>query len=118
MGRWTDEKEIEYIRNKLPKDEKSIVFSHNDLLANNVLLNDAKKFFFIDFEYSCFNYRTYDLANYLLESIFNYDVTEPPYFSLNKEPISIELIEDVMRHYALRYLYDMSEEEEEKVVND
>lgn len=36
MAHWFSEKECEFLRDILPKDD--IVFSHNDLLANNILL--------------------------------------------------------------------------------
>lgn len=56
------------MKKNLPKSEESIVFSHNDLLANNVLIDEKHKFFFIDFEYACYNYRSFDIANYFIES--------------------------------------------------
>lgn len=53
-----------------------MVFSHNDLLANNVLIRkDNGKFVFIDFEYVTYNFPFYDIANYFEESSINYEVT-------------------------------------------
>ena len=50
-----------------------MVFSHNDLLVNNVLIRkDNKKFIFIDFEYATYNFPFYDIANYFEESFINY----------------------------------------------
>lgn len=66
-----------------PLESSPLVFSHNDLLANNVLLRvPDSKAIFIDYEYSCFNYRIFDIANYFNETEYNYDVTEPPYFGV------------------------------------
>lgn len=59
------------------------MFSHNDLLANNILLRQPDgKAVFIDYEYSCFNYRIFDIANYFVESQYNYDVDSEPYFGI------------------------------------
>ncbi len=53
--------------------EWEMVFSHNDLLANNILIRkDNKKFIFIDFEYATYNFDFYDIANYFEESSINY----------------------------------------------
>ncbi len=63
------ESEIKFVINNLPKNEKSVVFSHNDLLANNILICEPGKVIkFIDFEYSCYNFRTFDIGNYFVES--------------------------------------------------
>lgn len=85
----------------MPKSEESKVFSHNDLLANNVLINKERQFFFIDFEYSSYNYRTYDIGNYFMESQWNYEITEPPFFHIDDEPVDIEKIRDMIKYYAL-----------------
>jgi thiamine kinase-like enzyme len=62
---------------------EGLVFSHNDLLANNVLIQkETHNFVFIDYEYASYNFPIFDLANYICESEFNYDVNEPPYFAL------------------------------------
>ena len=48
-----------------PLERQSLVFSHNDLLANNIIVkNSNNKFIFIDYEYSTYNYPIYDIANY------------------------------------------------------
>jgi thiamine kinase-like enzyme len=42
-----------------------MVFSHNDLISNNVLLLKKNgKAVLIDYEYACYNFSFYDLANY------------------------------------------------------
>lgn len=37
---------------------------------------------FIDYEYTCYNYRAFDIANYFIESMIDYEVSEPPYFTV------------------------------------
>ncbi len=34
----------------------------------------------IDYEYASYNYPIFDIANYICETEFDYDITEPPYF--------------------------------------
>ncbi|KAJ6796321.1 putative ethanolamine kinase [Iris pallida] len=44
------------------------VFSHNDLLSGNLMLNEKEeKLYFIDFEYGSYSYRGYDIANHFNE---------------------------------------------------
>jgi thiamine kinase-like enzyme len=58
-----------------PISSDGLIFSHNDLLANNVLIaNSNHKYIFIDYEYSTYNYRIFDIANYFNEYSFDYDV--------------------------------------------
>lgn len=45
-----------------------VVFSHNDLLSGNLMLNESEeKLYFIDFEYGSYSYRGYDIANHFNE---------------------------------------------------
>ena len=42
-----------------------VVFCHNDLLGGNILYSGATgRLVFIDFEYSCYNYAAFDIANH------------------------------------------------------
>ncbi|KAJ9163121.1 hypothetical protein P3X46_022824 [Hevea brasiliensis] len=45
-----------------------VVFSHNDLLSGNLMLNeDEDKLYFIDFEYGSYSYRGFDIGNHFNE---------------------------------------------------
>ena len=47
------------------RDLSRIVFSHNDLLGGNILYSGTTgRLVFIDFEYSCYNYAAFDIANH------------------------------------------------------
>jgi choline/ethanolamine kinase len=85
---WISREEIEFIREAVkPLQKESLIFSHNDLLANNVLIaNDTGKYIFIDYEYSTYNYAIFDIANYFNENEIDYDKKEPPYFGINQLP--------------------------------
>uniref|UniRef100_A0A6P8HLA6 Choline/ethanolamine kinase-like n=1 Tax=Actinia tenebrosa TaxID=6105 RepID=A0A6P8HLA6_ACTTE len=86
-------KEFDNLRNYITSksSQAAIVFCHNDLQEGNILAvpqstnNDCKEdynFQFIDFEYSAYNYRAYDIANHFCEWIFDYTVKEPPHFGV------------------------------------
>ncbi|KRZ95831.1 Choline kinase alpha [Trichinella sp. T8] len=63
--------------NKFDKLE-TINASSNILLPNEC--SSHKDIMFIDFEYSSYNYRGFDLANHFCEWIFDCTITEPPGF--------------------------------------
>lgn len=46
-----------------------VLFCHNDLTRGNILLADDKTISFVDFEYSAYNYRGYDIGNFFCESM-------------------------------------------------
>ncbi|CAP29573.1 Protein CBG10061 [Caenorhabditis briggsae] len=63
----------------------TVVFAHNDLWSANILqLNDTKEIVFIDFEYSSYNWRSYDLSMHLSECAFDYRVPFPPGVHVNQ----------------------------------
>lgn len=62
-------KEVDYIaRSELIRNEKDIVFCHNDTLPRNLILShDETKVLIIDLEYADYNGRGFELANHFLE---------------------------------------------------
>ncbi|XP_003578170.1 probable ethanolamine kinase [Brachypodium distachyon] len=76
-----------------------VVFSHNDLLSGNLMLNDLEeKLYFIDFEYGSYSYRGYDIANHFNEYAgFDCD------YSLYPD-------KDVQYHFFRNYLADRPSE--------
>ncbi|KAL3685860.1 hypothetical protein R1sor_003882 [Riccia sorocarpa] len=62
------QEEIDELKRSSKSLEAPIVFAHNDLLSGNVMYNEEEdKMYFIDFEYSTYNYRGYDIANHFNE---------------------------------------------------
>ena len=57
--------ELSFMEENL-KNRSDVVFCHNDLLLKNFIKND-KSVELIDFEYSGYNYRAFDLANHFNE---------------------------------------------------
>lgn len=80
--KWISPEEVEFITKVTEPYEGELVFSHNDLLANNILIDASGKTVFIDYEYGCYNYPIFDIANYFNETQIDYDVLEPPFFSI------------------------------------
>ena len=87
---------------KLSAFDDRIVFSHNDLLANNILILDSdKSVSFIDFEYCHYNLRTYDISNYFNESKYDYCNPETPFYYVDNKEILREEYEDFIRVYLV-----------------
>ena len=53
---------------------EDVLFTHNDIQENNILAwnNDKTKLTLIDFEYSSLNFRGYDIAAYMNETMIDY----------------------------------------------
>ncbi|KYR00596.1 hypothetical protein DLAC_02615 [Tieghemostelium lacteum] len=59
---------IEFLKNRYQNESKHVTFCHNDLIPRNMIYdNDNDQVRFIDFEYSGYNYRGYDLGNFFCE---------------------------------------------------
>ncbi|KAL7137701.1 hypothetical protein ABFS83_10G110700 [Erythranthe nasuta] len=61
-------KEITNLKVMTDRFNAPIVYSHNDLLSGNLMMNDDEgKLYFIDFEYGSYNYRGFDIGNHFNE---------------------------------------------------
>lgn len=112
--------EINHMEKLFHKSNAPLVFSHNDLHQNNILLlqedlkeiNDEDRKFLddrivlIDFEYCSYNYRTFDIANHLSEWCFDYNGQEYPFFNacLDRFPS-----EERQRKFLEFYINELSE---------
>lgn len=60
--------EFQFIQKELSTVDSPLVFTHNDLLAPNIIYNPNKdNIRFIDYEYASYNYRGFDLGNHFCE---------------------------------------------------
>lgn len=100
--------EINYLSALLQASRAPLVFSHNDLHQNNVImLHKSEKdetlddrIVLIDFEYCSYNYRTFDIANHLSEWCFDYNGDEYPHFTASIERFpSEEKQRQFLKHY-------------------
>ncbi|PXF42097.1 putative ethanolamine kinase [Gracilariopsis chorda] len=58
---------VKSVRIRTDKVVSPIIYAHNDLLCGNILLFENKDVRIIDFEYSSYNYRGFDIANFFSE---------------------------------------------------
>ncbi|CDW55529.1 choline:ethanolamine kinase [Trichuris trichiura] len=82
--------ELELVRQFLNNSDSPVVFCHNDLHQGNILLPEesqdrCKDVVFIDYEYSSYNYRAFDIANHFNEWMFDYAVSSSPGFVVSSE---------------------------------
>ncbi|XP_033909543.2 choline kinase alpha-like [Acipenser ruthenus] len=81
--------EMENLMTLLESTPSPVVFCHNDCQEGNVLLLqgrenlDKQKLMFIDFEYSSYNYRGFDIGNHFCEWMYDYTYDKFPFFKAN-----------------------------------
>jgi len=85
LREFVNDHELEFMKKKLKEIDGKVVFCHNDLNANNIFLRESgldlnNAIIFIDFEYCSYNFRGYDIGNFLIERTFDYNYEKPPYF--------------------------------------
>ncbi|POM79912.1 Choline/ethanolamine Kinase, partial [Phytophthora palmivora] len=68
-------KDVDDLEKILAQVPSPIVFSHNDLQYGNIMKNDAGDAVFIDFEYTSYNPRGYDIGNHFCEWAYDYHKT-------------------------------------------
>ena len=94
--------EVNFMWSLLANVKSPIVFCHNDLSAGNILYVENNtsdtgtqwRLQPIDFEYSFYNYRGFDIGNHFCEWCYDYNVESAPYFkaTLSSYPTEEEQI--------------------------
>ena len=84
------DKELDFLKEKLKEINGKVTFCHNDLNANNIFLRDSgldlkNALIFIDFEYCSYNFRGYDIGDFMMEHTFDYNYEPYPYFKFTLE---------------------------------
>lgn len=65
----------------LTTSQSPIVFAHNDTNSTNMLFDPhSHQIYLLDYEYSGYNYRAFELGNFFNEQLWDYEVPTPPYF--------------------------------------
>ncbi|XP_062949390.1 choline kinase alpha isoform X3 [Cynocephalus volans] len=81
--------ELENLRSLLESTPSPVVFCHNDCQEGNILLlegrenSEKQKLMLIDFEYSSYNYRGFDIGNHFCEWMYDYNCEKYPFFKAN-----------------------------------
>ncbi|XP_066557252.1 choline kinase alpha isoform X1 [Amia ocellicauda] len=99
--------EMENIKALLESTPSPVVFCHNDCQEGNILLlkgrenSDRQRLMLIDFEYSSYNYRDFDIANHFCEWMYDYTYDKFPFFkaSFKNYPTKIQQL-----HFISSYL--------------
>ena len=103
------ESEIEYLAGLLIKISPPVVFSHNDINTGNILVKDVQEcsdpVVLIDYEFSSYNYRGFDLANHFNEWMYDYRRKDYPYYFRNTDKFPRrEQQETFVRTYVATFL--------------
>ncbi|CAJ1057509.1 choline kinase alpha isoform X2 [Xyrichtys novacula] len=83
--------EMDMLKCLLESTHSPVVFCHNDCQEGNVLLlrgrqsSDKQKLMLIDFEYSSYNYRGFDIGNHFCEWMYDYNCDEFPFFKVDAQ---------------------------------
>nr|XP_014720035.1 choline/ethanolamine kinase isoform X3 [Equus asinus] len=76
--------EMGSLRKLLDSTPSPVVFCHNDIQEGNILLlsepEDVDSLMLVDFEYSSYNYRGFDIANHFCEWVYDYTHEEWPFY--------------------------------------
>ncbi|XP_036991284.2 choline kinase alpha isoform X4 [Artibeus jamaicensis] len=81
--------ELKNLRSLLESTPSPVVFCHNDCQEGNILLlegrekSESQKLMLIDFEYSSYNYRGFDIGNHFCEWMYDYTHEKYPFFRAN-----------------------------------
>ncbi|XP_077913842.1 choline kinase alpha isoform X2 [Halichoerus grypus] len=81
--------ELEYLRSLLESTPSPVVFCHNDCQEGNILMlegrenSEKQRLMLIDFEYSSYNYRGFDIGNHFCEWMYDYNYAKYPFFRAN-----------------------------------
>ncbi|XP_012504231.1 PREDICTED: choline/ethanolamine kinase isoform X1 [Propithecus coquereli] len=76
--------EMGNLRKLLDATPSPVVFCHNDIQEGNILLlsepENADSLMLVDFEYSSYNYRGFDIGNHFCEWVYDYTHEEWPFY--------------------------------------
>ncbi|XP_004589749.2 choline/ethanolamine kinase [Ochotona princeps] len=76
--------EMSQLRKLLDSTPSPVVFCHNDIQEGNILLlsepRSVDSLMLVDFEYSSYNYRGFDIGNHFCEWVYDYTHEEWPFY--------------------------------------
>ncbi|XP_014380536.1 choline/ethanolamine kinase [Alligator sinensis] len=85
------QEEMRSLRELLESTPSPVVFCHNDVQEGNILLlsgreaSSTDKLMLIDFEYSSYNYRGFDIGNHFCEWVYDYTHDAWPFYKASME---------------------------------
>lgn len=86
-------------------DARLMILNHCDVHKHNLLIkdNDYKNILLIDYEYACMNYIGFDIINYCIESFFDLEYPEYPFYQKKVDDVGV-LFEDE-KYFSLYIKY-------------
>uniref|UniRef100_A0A3Q1F0P1 Ethanolamine kinase n=1 Tax=Acanthochromis polyacanthus TaxID=80966 RepID=A0A3Q1F0P1_9TELE len=104
------QREMDMLKSLLESTPSPVVFCHNDCQEGNILLlkgrqtSDKQKLMLIDFEYSSYNYRGFDIGNHFCEWMYDYNCDEFPFFKVDAQNYpskaqQLHFIENYLREF-------------------
>uniref|UniRef100_A0A8D3B4F4 Ethanolamine kinase n=1 Tax=Scophthalmus maximus TaxID=52904 RepID=A0A8D3B4F4_SCOMX len=117
--------EMDLLKSLLESTPSPVVFCHNDCQEGNILLlnnhqnSDTQRLMLIDFEYSSYNYRGFDIGNHFCEWMYDYTCEEFPFFRVDAQAYpskaqQLHFIENYLRE-SDRGFERLSEDERTKL---
>ncbi|XP_021114366.1 choline/ethanolamine kinase isoform X2 [Heterocephalus glaber] len=104
--------EMDNLRKLLESTPSPVVFCHNDVQEGNILLlsepENADSLMLVDFEYSSYNYRGFDIGNHFCEWVYNYTHEEWPFYKA--QPTDYPTREQQL-HFIRHYLAEVKKGE-------
>ncbi|XP_070646804.1 choline/ethanolamine kinase isoform X3 [Bos indicus] len=117
--------EMGNLRKLLDTTPSPVVFCHNDIQEGNILLLSEPKntdsLMLVDFEYSSYNYRGFDIGNHFCEWVYDYTHEEWPFYKAQPANYPTEGQQlHFLRHYLAEVKKDetISQEEQRKLEAD
>ncbi|XP_049986298.1 choline/ethanolamine kinase isoform X1 [Alexandromys fortis] len=117
--------EMGNLRKLLEATPSPVVFCHNDIQEGNILLLSEPKnddsLMLVDFEYSSYNYRGFDIGNHFCEWVYDYTHEEWPFYKARPTDYPTR---GQQLHFIRHYLAEVqkgqirSEEEQKKLEED
>ncbi|XP_069764129.1 choline/ethanolamine kinase isoform X2 [Narcine bancroftii] len=102
--------ELASLKSLLAATWSPVVFCHNDVQEGNILYladkdpSSTEKLMLIDFEYSSYNYRGFDIGNHFCEWMYDYTYDQWPFFKVNMEKYPNQQQQlHFIRHYLSEY---------------
>eukprot|EP00300_Choanocystis_sp_HF-7_P004464 c13450_g1_i1.p1 GENE.c13450_g1_i1~~c13450_g1_i1.p1 ORF type:complete len:357 (+),score=67.65 c13450_g1_i1:30-1073(+) len=96
--------EMGWLLGALAATASPVVFTHNDLLAGNVMRLGDGRIMLVDFEYGCYSYRGFDFGNHFAEMGIHYNVEGYPGFFIHPDHYPSETLQDLFFSSYLRTL--------------
>jgi len=102
--------EVDWLLRTVTSLNSPVVFSHNDVNTGNILVRDdnnkhSDNVVLIDFEFSSYNYRGFDIANHFNEWMYNYNRKDYPFYFRNSDKFPTrDQQENFVRNYVATFI--------------